>query len=312
MKKVYIGILFLLLSMQPIVAVAEGFVVFADALYWQASEQSVSTWATFIRETNSNTIDIDATNVDFDYKLGFRGGVTYEAHNFWETDVFWTNYYSTTSSNFQVGRQIVLPEFFSGFISEDIFFGAKLDWRLIMNMFDIAFAHKFKPARSFTVRPAFGIKGGTIYQDMDAVWRAAVYNSREYVEHDFTGIGPSFAIDTRWNMYKNFSFIGDFYTAFMWGHWKITDTYSRPNALGGLITATTITTNMTNTQLGTAMFGYRLGLEWTYSGRSNVTLQIGYEMQIWVNQLRMPTFQQLPVHGDLTLQGGTCRIRVDL
>lgn len=298
--------------MQPLNAVAEGFAAFADVLVWRASQEANSTWATFVKETNANTIDLDATNVDFDWDLGFRGGALYESANTWDAELFWTYFHTKTNSNFNVGRQIVLPEFFSGFISGNFFFGANMDWRLTMNMVDLKFGHKFTPSKSLTIRPAFGIKGGTIYQTINCSWLADIYTSTEIVKNNYTGVGPSFTLDTSWNVYKNFGIFANFSTAFMWGHWKVNDTYSRPSAVLGLVTPTTITTSLNTTQLGTMMFDYILGLEWTYTGRSIVNVQIGYEMQFWANQLRIPTFQQLPVSGDLTLQGATCRIRVYL
>ena len=98
----------------------------------------------------------------------------------------------------------------------------------------------------------------------------------------------------------------------MWGNWKVSDMYNRPGALLGIITPTTITTDLNDAKLGTLMFNYFLGLEWFYRGRSDLSLQLGYEMQFWPNQVRLTMFQQLPTHGDLTLQGATCRIHINL
>ncbi len=313
MKRICTGIIFLLLGMQPLSAFAEGFAIFADLLAWQASEETAATWSTIVRESSPNTVDMNATNIGFDWDLGFRGGAAYEsADNFWDSELFWTYFASKTSSNFNVGRQIVLPEFFSGFVSGNIFFGANINWRLTMNTVDLKVGHKFKPSNSFSLRPAIGLKTGTIYQTISTDWYADIYTSTETVKNNFFGIGPSFSLDSNWNVYKNFSIFANISTAFLWGHWTLNDTYARPSAALGLVTPTRITTTMNQTQLGTIMFDYILGLEWTHKGRSNVTFQLGYEMQFWANQLRFTTFQQLPVHGDLTLQGGTCRIRVDL
>jgi hypothetical protein len=311
MKKVYLKIIFIFLCMQPICASAEGFAAIADLLLLRASEESAATWATFVKETGRTT-DLDATNVDLEWDPGFRLGTEYESkNNVWDSELYWTYVPSKANSKFGIGRQIVVPEFFSGFLSGNIFFGAKMDWRITVNMVDFAVGHKFAAGNGLTIRPSIGVKTGTIYQTINCSWYADIYTATEYVKHNFAGIGPSFAVDTRWNVYKGFSLMGDFATAFMWGNWRIKDTYQRPAALG-LVTATTITTSMNNSKLGTMMFAYVLGLEWKYTGRSDVTLQLGYEMQLWTNQLRLTTFQQLPVHGDLTLQGGTCRIRVDL
>jgi len=314
MKKVFIRCLIFVASMQPLLLFAEGIEPFADLLYWHASQETASSWAS-ITSGSSNTVQFKAPNVDFNWNLGFRGGVTYEAeHNDWDSSLAWTYFQAKTNSNIKTTAQLVFPEFFSGFSSGNFFFGGGINWRLNMNMLDFDFGHKFAIGKSLIIRPAIGIKGGTINQTANCVWNAVLYNSTEQVKNNFMGIGPSFRLDSRWNVYKNFSLIGNFATALMWGNWKISDVYNRPN-VPLVVNATTITTNMHNEQLGTMMFDYCLGLEWASSskpGKPEIKLQIGYEMQFWSNQLRLPTFQQLPVHGDLTLQGATCRIIIDL
>lgn len=313
MKKLLLRILFILIIMQPGMASAANISVFGDLLVWHASQETASTWANVISKPQSNTVDFDAANVDFNWDLGFRGGVVYEPNSTArELGVYWTYFPTKSSSSFRVGEQIVIPEFFSGFISQNLFFGANINWQLIMNMFDIELGKKLNLGQGLNIRPTIGIKTGTINQSISSEWDAVIYTATENLKHNFFGIGPSFGIDSKWNLYKNVSLIGDFAIAFMWGDWKIKDTYTRPEALFGIVTPTTITTSMNKIQLGTMMFDYFLGLEWAHHGKFNVMLQIGYEMQLWTNQLRIPTFQQLPVHGDLTLQGGTCHIRIDL
>jgi hypothetical protein len=60
--------------------------------------------------------------------------------------------------------------------------------------------------------------------------------------------------------------------------------------------------------MGTLMLRYFCGLEWTRVGKRTITAWAGYEMQWWASQQRMTSFQQLPMHGDLTLQGISCGI----
>ena len=67
---------------------------------------------------------------------------------------------------------------------------------------------------------------------------------------------------------------------------------------------------MKDSCLGTPVIRYFLGLEWEREGCVMITGRVGYELQWWANQQRMTTFQQLPMHGDLTLQGLTCGISV--
>lgn len=311
MKKLFIQILCFTFSILPFSAKAANWSMFGDALIWHASEQEASTWASVISKPTSTTADFDAANIDFGWDLGFRGGVRYEPGNTpRDIRLYWTYFSSKTSNNFGMGEKIVAPEFFSGFISQNIFFGGGINWKLDLNMLDVDIGHKLDIGNAIMIRPALGIKGGTINQTVNCDWNAGVYTANEEVLQKFWAVGPSFTVQSKWHIFENMSLIGDLATAFLWGNWNVVDTYNRPSAL--LVTPTTITTTMSNSRLGTVMFDYFMGFEWVHRGRSNVTIQLGYEMQFWANQLRMTTFQILPVHGDLTLQGGTCHIRIDL
>lgn len=310
MKRIFKHTIFLI-GLYACNASAEGFAPFADFLVWHASQETSSTWVSVVSIPNNKTIDFNAANVDFGWNVGFRGGFIYEANqNYWDSQVYWTYFRTKTNNNIALAEQLLIPEFFSGFLSLNKFFAADLNWKLVMNMFDYDLSHEFNVSKDLTLRPAIGLKLGTINQSINCAWNALAYQSSENLTNNFFGIGPTLGISTKFNLYKNFSMVGDFSTAFMWGNWNIKDVYTRPASL--FSTQTTITTSLSKSLLGTLMCKYCLGLEWIHQGRSNLSLLIGYEMQFWANQLRLPTFQQLPLHGDLTLQGGTCRICIEL
>ena len=311
MQKLFLNLIILFAIMQAPVAMAANAKVLADILVWHVSQETESTWASVASAAGNHTTKIYAPNVQFNWNVGFRGGCLYESDQaFWDTSFTYTYFQAKTTSSIKTGLQVVFPEFFSGFSSGNFFFGGNLKWRLQMNMLDYDFGRKFKLSEDITIRPAVGIKGGSIYQTINTVWNAVIYNATEQVKNNFVGIGPSLKVDSDWHLFKNLSLFGNFATALMWGNWQISDVYSRPS-IAGLMTATNITTKMQNTKLGTAMFSYCLGLALDSHSKPGIKVQIGYEMQLWVNQLRIPTFQILPVHGDLSLQGGTCRIIIN-
>lgn len=313
MKKQLIPLLSLLSSLGSVSASASGLSPFIDLLEWQVSEQPASIWASKFSFPESNAFEYSFPNIDFHWNLGFRGGFLYEPEcGFWDTRLYWTYFSAKTTSDIPIGPQIVTSQFFSGYISQNVFFGSHIYWHFVMNMVDLNASHAFTVADRLTLRPSIGIKGGTIHQRINSQWDAVIYTANESVKHHFYGVGPSFGFDSAWHVWNHVSLIGDFSTALMWGHWKVKDTYSRPSTLFGLITTPTTITTPLHHSLMTAMFSYFLGFEWDYQCKSSLNLRLGYEMQYWANQLRLPTFQQLPVHGDLTLQGATCRIQIDL
>lgn len=303
----------LLISMLPSVAKAASVQPFLDLLAWHAAESN-SSWATTLTFPNNGT-DVIQSNVSFNTRPGLKLGFLYAAEDcFWDTKFYWTYFSTSTTKTIPIGEQIVTSLFFSGsfFISTDVFFGGSANWQLTMNMFDLEASHAFKPIPSLTFTPKVGVKGGSINQAIDAEWNAILFTATEKVTNNFMGIGPSFGLDSKWNAYQELNLVGNIAAAFMYGRWNVNDIYTRPSAFFGLITPTTISTSMNHSKLGTLMMDYYLGLEWTHKGRSHVTVRLGYEMQYWANQLRLVTIQQLPTLGDLTIQGATCGITIDL
>ena len=89
----------------------------------------------------------------------------------------------------------------------------------------------------------------------------------------------------------------------MWGKWTCSDVYN--STLGN-----TYVVNMNNSSLGSLTLDGFLGMGWEayFSDcRSCLSVKLGYEMQIWINQFRLATFQLQRLHGDLTLQGLTLK-----
>jgi len=297
----------------------QGFSVFGDYIYWNASEQTAGVWANAIGlPITTHTVTYGAPNIKFNWASGFSGGIGYSFPNGWDTKLYWTHLPTTSNTNYTAtGSIFITPEFFSGFLGGDTFTSANLNWKLAYNTVDFNISHKINLAKTLTFSPSIGVKSATINQTIRenlhaTLFSIPIFNATEVVTNNYSGIGPSLGLDGKWNFYNDFSLVGKFSTALMWGRWNVKDTYSRPSSLGGLHPATTIVTSMNNSKLGTAVFEYFLGLEWAYHSKYDVNFLLGYDLQSWPTQLRAPTFQLLPVHGDLTLQGVTCGISLSL
>jgi len=313
MKKIYWLFVCVSFALYSLTAHAEGLTVFTDIMYWQASQASSSTWATTGAEPAPGLETVDVNDMDFNPDFGYRIGLMYEpSTSFFDTKIYYTSFTTQSSEQVPVGGHVVYPQYFSGFLSRNFFFGADSSWKIDLNEVDIEASHLFPIGNSFTFRPSIGIKGATIDQTVKTKWLAELYTANEKVINDFTGIGPSLGLDTNWKIYKGLSFEGDFSLALMYGNWDDKDVYQRPAAALGLVTPTTITTKTTNSELGTAMYDYFLGFKWEYHGKSQISMKLGYEMEHWSDQYRATDFEQLPVHGDLTLQGATCGIYIEV
>ncbi|NGX32247.1 MAG: hypothetical protein K1060chlam4_00288, partial [Candidatus Anoxychlamydiales bacterium] len=168
------------------------------------------------------------------------------------------------------------------------------------------------------LRPFLGVKGGWINQSIHGQYFNLTIDSvltnhsgSESLKNNFWGIGPLGGINTKWrilNFGSNFfDFFGDFSVATMWGTWSCSDVYKNT-------ASQTSSVNMKNSTLGALMFRGFMGIEWNvnfHANKSHFATKLGYEMQIWLNQLRLATFQLQRLHGDLTLQGLTLNCRLD-
>lgn len=314
MRKNIYHLLLLLVSVYPAVVAAGTWHPFVDVLAWKASETS-SAWAEVISPALSPSNNVDHEYLNFHTSPGLKAGFLYQPDdNDIDYTLYWTTFSSSNSKNIPLGDQIIASLFFSGsfFLSSSVSFGAYANWDLALNMLDCEASHSFRPLPSLTLTPKLGIKGGTINQSINVNWFDEIYSATEKVSNDFTGIGPSFGLNAVLNVAKNFNLIGDVSTALMYGRWNESDNYNRPAALLGVIPAETIYTSMNKSKLGTMMMDYYLGLQWVHEGQSRVSLNVGYEMQYWPGQLRWLAVQQFPPLGDLTLQGATCGITIEL
>jgi len=315
MRKQLHWFLILLTSMMPFYAYAaetsQSIKPFAEFLYWRASETN-SSWATTINFP-TNTIDVIQSQPNFNSHAGVKVGLSYSpGDHFWDTKLYYTYFTTQTNGNIHLGYQLVSSLFFSGsyFISNNLFFGGSSSWDITMNMADLEISHAFHPTPTLAISPKIGIKGGTINQSININWDAVLYHASEDLINNFSGIGPSFGIAANWNFINDFSLVGDVSTALMYGKWRDKDTYRRPATL--VTTQTTLSSGANDSRLGTTMMDYYLGLQWRHRGKSDVTVRLGYEGQYWPNQLRLIAIQQLRTFGDLTFQGATCSVIIDI
>jgi hypothetical protein len=301
-------------------ALADGVTPFCDLLYWHASAEASSVWAN-VDSTTSTTSSLSAENLRFDWQPGFRFGFGHQAdEDSWDAKLYWTYFRTSQNADLSLGDWVVgAPEFFSGFVSLALFSQGSIDWSLNYNTIDLEVGRKLILGESAWIRPSMGIKTAFIQQNIrlnysspDLLDPFVTLTAAENVDHDFWGIGPSFGITGAWSLPRpnNLSLIGSFSADFLFGQWNVNDAYGRTDAQNPLGVYGAFTTSMTDSCLGVPVLRYFLGLEWVRQGNVTITARVGYELQWWANQQRILAFQQLPMHGDLTLEGLTCGVSV--
>ena len=297
-------------------AIAGGVTTFGDVLVWHASQQTSSVWASSI-STSGSPASFSAENVDFGWDAGFRVGFLHDpGERAWDTKLSWTHWRNRATASLAPSHALIIPEFFSAFVNVDdgIVDRAAIDWNLTFNTVDFELGHAIAVSDAVSIRPAMGLRAAIIQQriraDFDST--SSSLSVTERVKHDFRGFGPTFAIDGRWRFprTRNLSAVGQFSGGLLWGVWNVDDTYERNDSGFSLPAYGGFTTSIKDSHLGTVNLNCFLGLEWVREGTFTVTGRVGYELQWWANQQRLPAFEQLPLHGDLTIQGLTCGISV--
>ncbi len=304
--------------------------IFADALYWYASEQASAVWIDIIK-IGDNTSSFGAQDIGFDWDFGFRLGTGYNfKRDQWDTKLYWTWFRTETHQSqkvfpefIPVGGGVLVteemhPEFFAADISGDFAARANIRWSLLFNMFDWELGRKYWVSKGLSLRPFIGIKGGWIHQSIYVHYKDLIVNSapteisaKEHVKNNFWGVGPVGGVNTQWKL-RDFgthfpSLFGDFSAATLWGTWSCDDVYN-------VTTGEKVDVKSRNSMLGALMLRGFLGVGWDVEfnrAKSHFAARLGFETQLWVNQLRVATSQLVRLHGDLTLQGVTLNCDFD-
>lgn len=302
----------------------------ADAFVWYASEEASAVWADILKIGN-NTSSFTAQDLTFNWDPGFRVGAGYNLdYDQWDTQLYWTWFRTEAHQSKALSPQFipvgsgalvteqVHPEFFAADLSSSFSQSAKIRWSLLYNMFDCELGRSYWVSKGLSIRPFIGIKGGWIDQSIHVKYGNLIIASapttlsaKEQVKNNFWGVGPAGGVNTKWKV-RTFrshypSLFGDFSAATMWGTWMCSDVYKATNGQKIIV-------HTRNSTLGALMLRGFMGMGWDVDfnkGRSHFATRLGYEMQLWVNQLRVATSQLIRLHGDLTLQGVTLNCRFD-
>ncbi len=269
--------------------------LYADALYWQATE--TVDWSLTNNLSLPNQV-ISYNTIDFDFAPGFRVGAGMQVKD-WSYRSLYMHYSVVEKASTQGN---VISIFIPGKFAEAFYNTGQVNFTIDMNMVDLDFSKEIVIGRAFSIRPLFGLKGGTINQEVNTHFQGDI-TVNERVHNDFTGLGPKVGIDSRWNFYSadflQYSFAAEIQSAFMWGKWSIDDNMAQSNS-----------TLISSVQVGKRNVGaFELqgffGIELRYK---NAGLKIGYEVSDWFNQYQLFDDGTGTHTNDLVLQGITAAL----
>jgi hypothetical protein len=286
---------------------------FADLLIWQLREGSADNWGQEISPPSVNR-PINVLSVPFNWSPGLRLGAG-RNHGNWDTVISYTGFITKGSSQASVTSGGIYSPFLGNFYidnTDGASFGpnyrdASIQWNLYFNIFDLELGHTIKVDDLLKLRPFIGLKGGSINHNINSSWQNPTVatnftSATEDINNDFWGVGPSIGIDTTWRFYPitngAFNIFGNFSGAILWGHWNFSDDYANNAPATNSVHLDTVNSAAT-------MVRGMLGIEWTKQfATSKLNIRLGYEAQVWFNQIQYYSFNMGRLNNLMSLQGG--------
>lgn len=296
--------------------------VHTDLLIWTARESGADNWAEEIKTVGillpNRSNELHAVN--FPWDVGFRVGASRQlCWKSFDMYVSFTRFCTQGTDRLAGAPGTIHSTFLGNFyinnadgsgLSGPSYERAKIKWDIDFNIFDWNVGYRFCLGRYIQFRPYVGIKGGWINQSIHSIWEnpeitVNVFQvGTENLRNDFRGIGLSTGVNTKWKIFGKrcgaLYLFGDVSGAMFYGHWSFKDVFK--NDL-----PEDVTIGQQNFNSGTPMVRTFMGLEWDYRFNKKgcyFSTKLGFEMQVWLDQLKYYSFTGGRLDNQLTLQGG--------
>lgn len=301
--------------------VSNSTILFSDLLVWRVREGSADNWAQAISSPDTSQT-ANLFDAPFNWNTGFRIGIGYNnTLDHWDTLFYWTHY-QTKANNNASGQ--IYSAFLGNFFANNtdganfgpFYQSANLLWRFAYDTLDLELGRAFKIDRFLNIRPFIGIKTALINQTINTSWYGpstkvlgvivpinTFSSATEILKNNFWGIGPSIGLNTTWPIYEktqdSFDIFGNFSAALLWGHWSFKDDYQND-------TPVSISVSVNDVNGAAPMFTAFVGVEWNhYFRQSNLNVRLGYETQVWFDQMQYYSYNMGRLNNLMSLQGST-------
>lgn len=289
--------------------------VFADLLVLKLREGSTENWGQIISPSGPNQT-IALLDVPFHWQAGFRAGVGYHfAQNQYDTRVAYTRYKTQSTQYAAVESGGIYSAYLANFYVNNSsganfgpnYFNAGMEWDFLYNVVDLEIGHTFIIDKMLLLRPLIGLKTASIQQKIHTTWQNPSVTTNfslatENLKNNFWGIGPYIGLDSTWFLFHNGStalkLFGNITGGLLSGHWTFSDNYENNAPLS-------IDVNSSNINTAATMMIAQLGIEWSGCVIGNgFTARLGYEAQVWFNQVQYYSFNMGRLDNLMSLQGG--------
>lgn len=276
--------------------------LFADALYWQATETVDWVHANNLSKTNQA---VTFKTFSFNPAPGFRVGASYgyQTPTDWDTKLYFTKFYTSTNDSASGN----LKSAFNGSVftlptGGTLFSTGQASLAINYNTIDFDFGRHFAITKALVLHPIVGVKGGWISQTIHSNLQSSTYSVSELIKQNFSGVGPKAGIETRLALMQNndyqLNLAADFAAAYLWGHWRFSDKQLYiPDPFLNIVA---------ERSFGSLTLQALLGVNLDYNEK--LSMKLGYEINDWFNQFQILDDDTGGNNDDLILQGLTLNI----
>ncbi len=191
----------------------------------------------------------------------------------------------------------------------------KANWGLKFDAVDLELGRNFFISKFLTLRPHLGLKSAWMEQHYSLLSSRAMPNAPDqaiifnmHQKQNYWGIGVRAGLNTAWHFCKSLSIFGDGAVSELYSHFHVHRKDNVTVGVGAPFSPVNMSEKFRTLQ---PIIELTLGLRWeTWCSQEkyHISLQAGWENQVWFNQNRYITMGD-DHSGDLTMQGLTLKGR---
>ena len=297
-------------------------------LLWQAHEEGLD----YAIKNESGLAFINnngkVQRIDSDWEWGVRLNLEYQTCGIGDLEAQWTYFRSTeTDSISATFPEAIFTVWTTPGSSIPPSTEASARWKIKINLFDLRLGARYNPTCFFELHPFLALTTGWIDQKFSikssgGVSRGGaaliVLDDDIEMQNDFWGIGPKFGFKTTWDLGCGFSLFGNADISILYGKFDLSQ--HETILFEGLTPATTfLDLRKDKFWLSRVNLDFILGFryEWIFCcGDYSLGFEAAWENLFFFGQNQLKRFIddinhgiQLPVKGDLTIQGLTLTAR---
>jgi hypothetical protein len=291
--------------------------VFVDYLLWQVRESGADVWAQTLVTSGQQTA-AQINDAPFAWNSGIRIGLGHEFNDkAYDLALAYTHY---QTGAFDQTSGVVASSFDGAYFANNTngaslgltYNNANIHWQFFYNTLDLMLGKSFKIDSLLKLHPFLGLKTASINQKIYTNWLnptipTTFTAATEDLKNDFWGIGPILGVDTTWSIYSSpnqaFNLIGNISSGLLYGHWHFNEVYNNN-------VPTTIAVSVESVNGASPMTAGLLGFQYRRQfSKSDFSLSLGYEAQIWFNQIQFYSLSMGRANRPTSIYGANFNLR---